>query len=202
MPFPMKIQPIDSHTLPEDPTRFEPVKQVAKSRLKRLFERQFTSVLRISVAEKAGADEPHFAKDGFNGSGEFEPSSVCLAKMVQNFIEECNDKTVAPPRCGRNRCNCFNGGCNDCSVDELDSFCGFGDSSFVNSGEACEILKVTISYLFISFLAEFEFACFRKRSAARCCCCCCFFFLISKLMFGCVAVRVWCLAQVFVKGIC
>lgn len=137
MPFPMKIQPIDSHTLPEDPTRFEPVKPVVKSRFKRLFERQFTSVLRISVAEKTGADDPRFTKDGLNGPSEFEPSSVCLAKMVQNFIEESNEKTVAPSRCGRNRCN-------DGSVDELDYFCGFGDSNFVNSGEACEILKVNI----------------------------------------------------------
>ncbi|KAH7517284.1 hypothetical protein FEM48_Zijuj09G0047200 [Ziziphus jujuba var. spinosa] len=134
MPFPMKIQPIDCHTLPHEPTCFEPVKPVVKSRLKRLFERQFTSVLRTSVAEKTGVDEPHFSKGGFNGSDEFEPSSVCLAKMVQNFIEESTDKSLATAKCSWNRGK-------DGSVDELDFFSGIGDSNFVNCSEACEILK-------------------------------------------------------------
>ncbi|KAK1560651.1 hypothetical protein Q3G72_029219 [Acer saccharum] len=136
MPFPMKIQPIDFQSL-EEPTRFEPVKPVVKSRLKRLFERQF---LRNSAAEKVGAiEEPlhHFNKDG--GSTEFEPSSLCLAKMVQNFIEESNEKQSGAVKCGRNRCNCFNGHSNDSSEDELDSY--FGDSTLSSSGEALEILK-------------------------------------------------------------
>ena len=142
MPFPMKIQPIDFHTLPDEPARFEPVKPVARSRFKRLFERQFTSVLRISAAEKTGGEESHLNKEVNNGSGEFEPSSVCLAKMVQNFIEGSNEKSLAAAKCGRNRCNCFNRGSNDNSEDELDLFGGFGDSNFANSSEACEILKV------------------------------------------------------------
>ncbi|KAI9181398.1 hypothetical protein LWI28_014626 [Acer negundo] len=136
MPFPMKIQPIDFQSL-EEPTRFEPVKPVVKSRLKRLFERQF---LRNSAAEKVGAiEEPlhHFNKDG--GSTEFEPSSLCLAKMVQNFMEESNEKQSGAVKCGRNRCNCFNGHSNDSSEDELDSY--FGDSTLSSSGEALEILK-------------------------------------------------------------
>ncbi|KAK3193660.1 hypothetical protein Dsin_024970 [Dipteronia sinensis] len=136
MPFPMKIQPIDFQSV-EEPTRFEPVKPVVKSRLKRLFERQF---LRNSAAEKVGAiEEPlhHFNKDG--GSTEFEPSSLCLAKMVQNFIEESNEKQSGAVKCGRNRCNCFNGHSNDSSEDELDSY--FGDSNLSSSGEALEILK-------------------------------------------------------------
>ena len=63
---------------------------------------------------------------------EFEPSSVCLAKMVQNFIEESNKKQP-PPKCGRNRCNCFHGNSNDSSDEELDIFGGgFGDS--ISSG--------------------------------------------------------------------
>ncbi|XP_031269959.1 uncharacterized protein LOC116128390 [Pistacia vera] len=142
MPFPMKIQPIDSHTA-EEWVHSEPVKPVVKSRLKRLFERQF---LRNSAAEKAGVvvEEPplHFSKDSSNGGGlaDFEPSSVCLAKMVQNFIEENNEKQQSGAvRCGRSRCNCFNGSCNDSSEDELDSY--FGDSNLASSGEACEILK-------------------------------------------------------------
>ncbi|KAK2648467.1 hypothetical protein Ddye_015956 [Dipteronia dyeriana] len=162
MPFPMKIQPIDFQSV-EEPTRFEPVKPVVKSRLKRLFERQF---LRNSAAEKAGAIEEalhHFNKDG--GSTEFEPSSLCLAKMVQNFIEESNEKQSGAVKCGRNRCNCFNGHSNDSSEDELDSY--FGDSNLSSSGEALEILKVQyfktdllflsyVPHLFVtfSFLAE------------------------------------------------
>ncbi|EEF41387.1 uncharacterized protein LOC8274718 [Ricinus communis] len=134
MPFQMKIQPIDSLTPEEPPTRFEPVKQVVKSRLRRLFDLQF---LRNSAAEKAVVDEPHFNKDSVN---EFEPSSVCLAKMVQNFIEESNEKqSSGAVRCSRNRCNCFNGNCNDSSEDEFDSF---GDSANVfSSSEATEMLK-------------------------------------------------------------
>ncbi|XP_062085090.1 uncharacterized protein LOC133791181 [Humulus lupulus] len=154
MPFTMKIQPIDYHTQAEEPTRLiEPAKPVVKtSRFKRLFERQFTSVLRLSapapLVEKAGSgDEPHFIKEANNnGSGElqFEPSSVCLAKMVQNFIEGGggNEKQFSAPKCGRSRCNCFNGSCNDGSEDDLDLFNGIGhDSNFFNSGEGCEALK-------------------------------------------------------------
>lgn len=139
MPFPMKIQPIDSYTH-EESLRCETVKPVVKSRLKRLLERQFPSVLRINAVEKTGVEESHFSKDGI--STEFEPSSVCLAKMVQNFIEESNEKQLPPVRCGRNRCNCFNGNCTDSSEDEFDFYgSGFGDSTLTSSGEACEILK-------------------------------------------------------------
>ncbi|GLU07621.1 hypothetical protein SLE2022_245730 [Rubroshorea leprosula] len=127
----MKIQPIDFQTI-EEPAWFEPVKPVTKSRLKRLFERPFHSVLRYSMAEKTGAvEEPHFGK---GASSEFEPSSVCLAKMVQNFIEENNEK----PQTGAARC-CFNRNCNDSSEDELDF--GFGDSNLHSSCETVEILK-------------------------------------------------------------
>ena len=143
MPFPMKIQPIDFNTLEEvAPPRLETVKPVVKSRLKRLFERQFPSVLRYSATEKVGAaaaDELPFSKEC---TAEFEPSSVCLAKMVQNFIEENNEKQQSGAvRCSRNRCNCFNRNCNDSSEDEMDYF-GFGDSNLTSSGEASEILKV------------------------------------------------------------
>lgn len=135
----MKIQPIDFHAPPEEPTRFEPVKPAAKSRFKRLFERQFTSVLKISASEKA--EESHFSKEGYNNAGaaEVEPSSVCLAKMVQNFIEGSNEKQSSAAKCGRNRSNCFNGSCSDGSEDDPELF---GDPSFANSCEGCEILKV------------------------------------------------------------
>lgn len=120
----MRIQPIDS-------IRSDVVKPpVLKSRLKRLFDRPFNGVLRISSAEKpvAGGD-----KDGGGAVAvtEFEPSSVCLDKMVQNFMEDNNEKpSSAAVKCARNRCNCFNGNSNDSSDDELDFF---SDSLSANS---------------------------------------------------------------------
>ncbi|GMI76105.1 hypothetical protein HRI_001279800 [Hibiscus trionum] len=142
MPFPMKIQPIDFNTLEEvAPTRLETVKPVMKSRFKRLFERQFPNVLRNSATEKVAAaatEELPFNKEY---AAEFEPSSVCLAKMVQNFIEENNEKQQSGAvRCSRNRCNCFNRNCCEGSGDEMDGI-GFGDPNLTFSGETSEILK-------------------------------------------------------------
>ncbi|KAI8004357.1 hypothetical protein LOK49_LG08G02895 [Camellia lanceoleosa] len=140
MPFPMRIQPLDSEAFGES-IRNESVKPVLKSRLKRLFDRQFPSVLKISSTEKPAAGEPQYDKDG---GAEFEPSSVCLAKMVQNFIEETNEKQSAV-KCGRNRCNCFNGNSNDSSDDEFDISSGFGDSIPTSwSGDSVDILKTLI----------------------------------------------------------
>ncbi|XP_072994690.1 uncharacterized protein [Typha latifolia] len=126
MPFPMKIQPIDpdAMTIPANPA-----KPAAKSRLKRLFERQFPGVLRISSADKLAG-----AGDGTDT----EPSSVCLDKMVQSFMEEGNEK---PSRCGRNRCNCFHGNCDDSSDDDLDLAGGDAPSVFSVSGDAAEVIK-------------------------------------------------------------
>ncbi|XP_027365672.1 uncharacterized protein LOC113872366 isoform X2 [Abrus precatorius] len=134
MPFPMKIQPIDSQ-IPSDGTRLELVKPVVKSRLKRLLERQFSGVLKNSAVEKiTGGEDPHLGKDVVNDSGDFEPSSACLAKMVQNFIEENHEKHSASVRCGRNRYNCFNRNCDDSSDEESDALGGFNDSNH-SSGE-------------------------------------------------------------------
>ena len=84
-------------------------------------------------------------------------SSVCLAKMVQNFIEDSNEKQPSV-RCNRNRCNCFNGNCKDSFEDEFDSFGGFGDSNLSSSVEAIEILKVIKSIaLELSFFLVFGF---------------------------------------------
>lgn len=138
----MKIQPIDFTSPEESSNRYlEPAKPVIKSRFKRLFERQFSSVLKISAPEKptatgAGGGESHFEKDICD---EFEPSSVCLNKMVENFIYESNDKQL---RCGRNRCNCLRGNCTDSSDDESDSFNCFGESNHTSSPDTCETLKV------------------------------------------------------------
>ncbi|KAK6934919.1 Protein of unknown function PDDEXK-like [Dillenia turbinata] len=81
-------------------------------------------------------------KVNFNGKesgvNEFEPSYVCLAKMVHNFIEENNKKQSATVKCGRNRCNCFNGDSNDSSDDEFDAF---GETMSSSSLDASEFLN-------------------------------------------------------------
>ncbi|XP_010932848.1 uncharacterized protein [Elaeis guineensis] len=107
MPFPMKIQPIDA----KDILRSERAKPAAKSRLKRLFERQFQfpAVRRISSAEKLAAAA---------AAADPEPSSLCLDNMVESFIEDNNSEK--PSRCGRHRCNCFHGNCDDSSDVDTD----------------------------------------------------------------------------------
>ncbi|KAB1218091.1 hypothetical protein CJ030_MR3G014499 [Morella rubra] len=150
MPFPMKIQPIDidysQAAVREPAVRIDTSKPALKSRLRRLFDRQFPSVLRISTAEKPSGCEPQSSnKDA--GGAEFEPSSVCLARMVQNFIEqESNEKqSSTAAKIGRNRCNCFNGNSNDSSDDEFDVFTGFGGESMTPGssfgGDSFDILK-------------------------------------------------------------
>ncbi|KAI4349459.1 hypothetical protein L6164_010045 [Bauhinia variegata] len=153
MPFSMKIQPIDSR-IDEQATRSELVKPVVKSRFKRLFERQFPGVLRNPAAEKIGVEEPFFGKDGVNSTNDLEPSSVCLAKMVQNFIEENHEKHSASIKCGRNRCNCFNGNCDDISDDESDAFGGFGDSNYSSTGEVLKGLVACASISERNLLAD------------------------------------------------
>lgn len=149
--MPPKIQPIDIDSQVHhhrEPVRADSGKPVLKSRLRRLFDRQFPGVLRISSSEKStgGEGPPQYGKDGGGGVGaaEFEPSSLCLAKMVQNFIEESNEKQSVA-KCGRNRCNCFNGNNNDSSDDEFDIFDGFAESGTNgSSGDALDALKVKI----------------------------------------------------------
>ncbi|KAL8530430.1 hypothetical protein ACS0TY_007460 [Phlomoides rotata] len=125
MPYTMKIQPVDFNSAeePQQPKCEAVVKPIFKSRFKRLLEKPFSSVLKISAPDKpTGADKE-----------EFEPSSVCLAKMVQNFMEEGGEKQQQQ-RCGRNRCNCFNRNCTESSDEEPDSY----NSSLTH---ACDILK-------------------------------------------------------------
>lgn len=146
MPFTMKIQPIDIDS-PAAVTRPESGKPVLKSRLKRLFDRPFTNVLRNATSEKLFPEVHQYYGGGAGAGGgavtEFEPSSVCLAKMVQNFIEENNEKQA---KCGRNRCNCFNGNNDSSSDDESDLFGGSIDGC-----DASDHLKVkTISSLSLS----------------------------------------------------
>lgn len=144
MPFPMKIQPIDRQIHEEGSARLEQAKPVVKSRLKRLFERPFHGVLRNSAAERVAGEEVHLVKDVVSDCGDFEPSSVCLAKMVENFMEENNNQekqSSSVVRCGRNRCNCFNGNGDDSSDDDYDVFGSFSESNH-SSSDVPEILKV------------------------------------------------------------
>lgn len=132
MPFEVKIRPVDFDPRHE-PARDEPVKAVAKSRFKRIFEKQF---MRVTSPEKVVGNEEQNSskKDGYD---DFEPGSVCLARMVRNFMEESPEKQG----CGRSWCNCANGECRDSSDDEFDSCSCFGDLNLSSSGEACENVK-------------------------------------------------------------
>lgn len=134
--FSMRIQPIDCVS-PD-----EPIKHVAKSRFKRLFERQFPGLLRNLSTEKP-SEEPNCSKDV---SDDCEPSSVCLAKMVQSFIEEGEEKH----RCSRNLCYGFNRCCTDSEEETSDSCNCFRESSNNSSGDACEILKSLIPCAILS----------------------------------------------------
>ncbi|XP_047982272.1 uncharacterized protein LOC125223253 isoform X2 [Salvia hispanica] len=136
----MKIQPIDFNEAEEPTAKCEAgAKPIFRSRFKRLFERPFSSGARAPAGEKpAGAAESLANKDGLE---EFEPSSVCLAKMVQNFMEENNEKQQQ--RCGRKRCICLNGNCTDSSDDEQDSFSS-------SSSHACDTLKSLVPCICVS----------------------------------------------------
>ncbi|CAI9771296.1 unnamed protein product [Fraxinus pennsylvanica] len=146
----MRIQPIDSQVYRESSIRNDTGKPpVFKSRLKRLFDRPFNSV-RISLTEKPAAG-------GEATVPEFEPSSVLLDKMVQNFIEDTQEKqSVATfAKYGRNRCNCFNGNSNDSSDDEFDSFFdSTTNSSFNDPSDTLKSLVPCASVVERNLLAD------------------------------------------------
>ncbi|GLJ33329.1 hypothetical protein SUGI_0670490 [Cryptomeria japonica] len=130
----------------------------SKSKIKRIFEWQFTHILRNenpsssqvvpspSIPEESESSKlqdknskSNFimirtATDNFDSSGSFhEPSSVCLAEMVHDFMEN-EEKN---PECGRARCNCSNGHCNvGGNADSEDD-----PKSAIGSGAVSEILK-------------------------------------------------------------
>lgn len=134
----MKIQPVDFELGEVE------AKPAAKSKLKWLFERQFTSMLRIPSLERVPSLEKVCGEEEIV---EFDPSSVFLRKMVRNYLEESNcDKHPTPARLvGRNRCNCFNGNGSDSSDDEVDFFCGYGSKNCECKCDL-EILKVNNVY--------------------------------------------------------
>ncbi|KAK8963797.1 hypothetical protein KSP40_PGU014210 [Platanthera guangdongensis] len=127
MPFPTKVQPADWKAVSVRNDQVKAAGGGGKSRLKRLFERQFQSVLRISSSEKIAQ-----TGDESGGGGDQDQNSVCL---VFSFMEENNEKSA---RCGRRRCNCFNGNCDDSSDDEFD---GDAPPITTGSGDSIEILK-------------------------------------------------------------
>lgn len=141
----MKIQPINAEAQAlREPLRADSTKPVLKSRFRRFFDLQLPSVLKSSSTEKpATVDEAPNVKDGGVTGTEFEPSSVCLANMVQNFIED-NSERLSAVKCGRSRCNCFNPNI-DSSDDEFDMFGGFSDSiNGGSTGDSFDFLKSLI----------------------------------------------------------
>ncbi|KAG7628491.1 hypothetical protein AtNW77_Chr3g0210291 [Arabidopsis thaliana] len=99
MPFRSKVQPININGVG--------MRQAPRSRLKRLFERQF------SLKNLAGVDSSLSREN----SEEIEPSSVCLRRMVQNYIEDPDSEKQS--KCiVRNRCNCFSGSGTDSSDED------------------------------------------------------------------------------------
>lgn len=95
----------------------------SKSRLKRLLERQFPALHRAASTEKlvAAGDNHH------HRAATVDPGSLCLEKLVHNFLEGENSggeesrpcaaaaasvagsvaTSCSSSKCGRSRCNCF-----------------------------------------------------------------------------------------------
>lgn len=135
MPFQMKVQPIDAKSSSSAIVKNDPVKIPAKSRLKRLFERQFPKLTGTGDGKEREKDDASIV------GGDLESSSVCLDKLVVSFMEDSSEKPAAAAvKCSRTRCNCFNGNCDDSSdndfADDLPQIAAAG------SGDALEVLKV------------------------------------------------------------
>ncbi|KAJ8491052.1 hypothetical protein OPV22_012773 [Ensete ventricosum] len=136
MPFQMKIQPVQASGAVAFQPRSDPAKPAAKSRLKRLIERQFPSVLRSSSAEKAAGSGEGREKEREDG-GDIEPSSVCLDRMVIGFIEGGYHEKQP-----RGRCNCFNANFDDSSDDDdFDARDGDASGSAASPSDVAEAIK-------------------------------------------------------------
>ncbi|XP_051120881.1 uncharacterized protein LOC127244398 isoform X2 [Andrographis paniculata] len=123
----MKIQPVDFN-LPEEPP---PVpRPQLRSRFWRLFEWQFSSVLRIPPA--APVQPIGSCSCSRDGSNEFEPSTAGLARMVQSFIEGSSERQ--PHRCGYRTDN---------SDDDP-------DSSSSSPSDVCDLLKSLVPCFCVS----------------------------------------------------
>ncbi|XP_010504268.1 PREDICTED: uncharacterized protein LOC104781324 [Camelina sativa] len=107
MPFRSKVRPINVDGVAKEPEPAPAMRQGPRSRLKRLFERQF------SLKSFSGVDSP-LAR---GNSEEFEPGSVCLRNMVEKYMEDPDSEKQS--RCvGRNHCNCFSGSGTDSSDED------------------------------------------------------------------------------------
>nr|XP_043637215.1 uncharacterized protein LOC122608194 [Erigeron canadensis] len=125
MPLAMKIQPIDTTTIPE--CTEASLKTIPKSRFKRLFD--FSSFLRSNSAAVVAP-------------AELEPSSVCLDKLVESFLEDSNNEKQTGGG-GRNNCDDGGGGGSD---DDFDGFNCFGNSNNHNHvTDACDPLKSLVA---------------------------------------------------------
>jgi hypothetical protein len=84
----------------------------------------------------------------YSSSGsEHEPSSMCLAAMVHEFMEE-----VEVGKCGRARCNCESGSCNGGAGGLEDD-----DTKSSLGGELSEVLQVT-------FIRQYHYFCTNKEA--------------------------------------
>lgn len=145
----MKIQPTET----DFPASRDSAKPVLKSRLKRLLDRPFTNVLRSSSSDKPLIEAQQHGRERERDGGavsEFEPSSVVLAKMVQSYMEESNERQA---KNGRNRCNCFNGNNDDSSDDEFDLF-GYSVESFNDAYDHFKSLIPCASVVEMNLLAD------------------------------------------------
>ncbi|GAB2248491.1 hypothetical protein Droror1_Dr00008373 [Drosera rotundifolia] len=159
MPSLMKIQPIDGATMPAEEAALpasEPVKPVMKSRLRRLFRISGPDKVTDDAATVAPVPVPVQLRK--EGSGELELSSVCLDRMVQNFIEEgVNEKNQAVVKCGRSRCNCFNG--SDGSSDD-------GGEYSIPSSDVSDLLKSVMAET-VKIVERNKAVCKRKSDFGR-----------------------------------
>ena len=132
MPFPLKIRPIDANGA-AIASEVSKSAHASKFRLRKLFERQFST--RCSSAEKSYGEVKE--KDP---ASDFEPSSLCLAGMVQNFMESGPNERP-PSRCAGRLC--FNANSDDLSDDDFD-FADFFPASNSSSSavDPIDLLKV------------------------------------------------------------
>ncbi|KAJ3669888.1 hypothetical protein LUZ60_010212 [Juncus effusus] len=131
MLFQAKIQPMDpKSTFRIDPARHRP------SLLRRFFvPRAIAAPSPATSAAKAEAD-----KDSDDSGGGVDPSSVCLDRMVLNFMEETTE--ISKPL--KSRCNCFNGNYDESSDEEIDlQYCDVTTTTQTSSSpmDALELIK-------------------------------------------------------------
>lgn len=124
-----KVHPINT------PAAFRPIlqsnPQICRSK-------QVTDPLPENVKARlvAGSGKSDGERVNYSSSGsEHEPSSICLAAMVHEFMEE---EAVEAEKSGRNRCSCEGGSCNACVARQAEE----DDIKSSFSGELMQKLQV------------------------------------------------------------